>query len=275
MTRTSEVIIGIILCMLGAVWCVLAPIGGPKAPIGQLGLLTAGLVSLALGVVRLIKWARPRSTRVVAGLLSLVLALAVFDSVSNQRSELKAIVVAAGIALAAAIYAAGGLYPHYTSPSTCFKHPLSEDTVEKKKELARNSRVIAMTPNGLSYLDSLGGKMSYSEEEETWWTEYDGVRIGIAFSGKVPPDSSLVEYAISFVREKPWFYSQLTGAAEEVRRENKSLPAEVSHLKTACVHVYELDGVKRALIDLDGGEPYRSWRIEFRERECEGLGFDT
>jgi hypothetical protein len=50
---------------------------------------------------------------------------------------------------------------------------------------------------------------------------------------------------------------------------------EIDGLTIGEIHFYIHKQTRRMLIGLEGGKDYRAWRIEYVERTCEGIGFDS
>ncbi len=121
------------------------------------------------------------------------------------------------------------------------------------------------------------GRLEWSEDDEAWVGTHRGFRFALAYERKATPAPPLLSYAKEVLNDPGWLERTLE---EEKNRWAAKAPPSVQH---------ELAGLRFGLIYfsihkhrgpcifaiVEGGEDDRSWRIEYHDRQCDGLGFDT
>jgi hypothetical protein len=127
--------------------------------------------------------------------------------------------------------------------------------------------------------DPVLGPLSWSEEDEAWLGEFNGLKFSLPYSRLRQPSETAVAYAREVLSDPEWLYSTL--AEEKRRRIEKYGPkiaelhgAEVRSLSFGRIHFFIRKG-RRILADLEGGKDFRCWRIEYADKQCHGIGFDT
>jgi hypothetical protein len=119
------------------------------------------------------------------------------------------------------------------------------------------------------------GPVRWSQDDEAWLGEYKGRRFGLAYEGKSAPTSELITYAHEVLDDSPWLDSSLAEAKQQAIKDYpESSHEEIKSLAWGAIHFYRHKGIRRIIADLDGGKDYRAWRIEYHDRQCEGIGFD-
>lgn len=126
-----------------------------------------------------------------------------------------------------------------------------------------------------TFVDPDLGVVRWSEDDNAWLGEYENRSFGLGDEGQSTPTSELIDYARSVLSDLEW----LDGSLADVKRElMEKLPAscheEINSLAWGSIHFFRRDGIRRIFAELDGGQNDRAWRIEFRDRTCEGIGFD-
>ena len=132
------------------------------------------------------------------------------------------------------------------------------------------------------------GQLSWSRDEEGWTGEVAGICFVIDRSSGAQPDPRLIEYAESVLLADPnWLLSELEAAKTQFLQQCRDRSEEMAAYYSPEVDTLRYEVVvfrvrrRRVRIFADLGErsapsaPDRSWRIQFVERSCEGLGFDT
>ncbi len=125
------------------------------------------------------------------------------------------------------------------------------------------------------YEDVVLGSMVWSDDDEAWAGELSGVKYLIAYDRQAKPTNELLGYARKVLADPGAFHSAVERAKRSATAENPRLADEIAGLQVEAIHFYMHKGVRRILADLEGGEGDRSWRVEFKEMDCEGIGFDT
>lgn len=124
------------------------------------------------------------------------------------------------------------------------------------------------------YADQILGSMVWSADAEAWAGEYHGIRFLISYDCRATPTIDLVAYARKVLADPGAFLGTVERAKPAAIGENPALADEIAGLRVEAVHFYSYKTVRRIIADLAGGKRGRSWRVEFREEECEGIGFD-
>ena len=117
--------------------------------------------------------------------------------------------------------------------------------------------------------------MNFSEDDEAWSAIFNGLPVFVAYTKQSEPEQVLIEYAISLAQNVAWLEAELEIQARRYVLEHPSYSDEVNGLVIAAIRADRHKAINTALIDLAGGSDYRSWRLEFSERICEGMDFDS
>ena len=127
-----------------------------------------------------------------------------------------------------------------------------------------------------SYTHGALGSMVWSQENEAWFGHYSGKKFSLAYDQTETPPDFLLPYAVEVLSDSAWLASSLAEAKEVAKREQGEFYlAEIETLGWGCIHFYLHKGRRRIIADLEGGKDGRSWRIEYADRVCEGIGFDN
>jgi hypothetical protein len=124
------------------------------------------------------------------------------------------------------------------------------------------------------YVDGLLGEMVWSATADGWVGIANSIRYVISYQGDSTPDQLVLEYAKQMLLP-----NKLMDAIEQAKptaiQENQRLSEEIHGLRLGTVHI-GTDGKRGGIFaELEGGRHDRSWRVEFNEEHCEGIGFDT
>jgi hypothetical protein len=124
------------------------------------------------------------------------------------------------------------------------------------------------------YADDVLGTMVWSPVEEAWRGECAGVSYLIAYDRTATPKRELLEYAREVLGEADTFSQSIAHELEAAAVKDTIHADEIRALTMASVSFYLHKGVRRMLVNLEGGRGPRAWRAEFRERNFEGIGYD-
>lgn len=126
-----------------------------------------------------------------------------------------------------------------------------------------------------SFTDGVLGSMTWSQDDEVWFGQYSGKKFSLAYEWTKTPPEALITYAREVLNNSAWLASNLAEAKERAKQKcGDSYVAEIDALTWGRIHFYLHKGKRRIIADLDGGKDDRSWRIEYGDRTCEGIGFD-
>jgi hypothetical protein len=139
------------------------------------------------------------------------------------------------------------------------------------------ARIAGHSPEPLAlFNDPVLGPLLWSEDDESWVGEHGGYRIAIGYSGLAVPDPELLAYARDCLGPEGATFTRNLAEAREARA-NEFAPwaAEFTRLRVEVLRFWLSDRGMGCFVDLVGGEPERSWRVEFEGLKCLGFGFDT
>ena len=127
-----------------------------------------------------------------------------------------------------------------------------------------------------TWADPILGQTEWSDDDEAWCGEFEGFRFSISYEWTGEPDPALVEYAREILRSREWLLDTLI--REKITAKTlygDDLSSEIDRLEYGTIH-FMLQKKERVIVaglgeDGDG----RAWRIEFMERSCSGIGFDS
>ena len=121
------------------------------------------------------------------------------------------------------------------------------------------------------------GRMEWSEDDEAWVGTHGGFRFALAYERKATPTPPLLSYAKEVLSNPVWLERTLE---EEKKRWASKVPPsgrdELATLKFGLIYFsIHKDRGPYIFAIVEGGGDDRSWRIEYHNRQCDGLGFDT
>jgi hypothetical protein len=125
------------------------------------------------------------------------------------------------------------------------------------------------------YVDPVLGGLVWSQDDEAWAGERDGLKFFIAYGGQATPEKELLQYARDVLENPSAFTDTVERAKPDAIAAHPKLADEIAGLRVEAVRFYAFKNTRRILADLAGGQRDRSWRVEFSERDCDGIGFDT
>jgi hypothetical protein len=133
--------------------------------------------------------------------------------------------------------------------------------------------------------DPVLGKMSWSDDDEAWSGSYNGFNFLISYDLKARPDETVLAYARESLNDRAWLDGSLAEAKEkhkgEIGEKNRAFYGpEMDELTWETIsfgrHIRgKHQGKLYIFASLASGRDYRAWRIEFVQRTCEGMGFDS
>jgi hypothetical protein len=127
-----------------------------------------------------------------------------------------------------------------------------------------------------SYTDAVLGSMTWSQDDEAWFGQFGAKKFSLAYERMKTPPDLLLTYAREVLSDSAWLASSLAEAKEGAKREyGEFYLAEIEILTLGRIRFYLHKGRRRIIADLEGGKDDRLWRIEYVDRDCEGIGFDN
>jgi hypothetical protein len=120
------------------------------------------------------------------------------------------------------------------------------------------------------------GPLRWSEDDDSWVGEYGGYRIAVGYSGSAVPTPDLLAYSRNFLGQKGTTFTQNMAEARAAHaHEFRRWASEFAGLQVGTLGFGMSNRGMGCFVDLAGGEPERSWRVEFDGMKCLGFGFDT
>ena len=125
------------------------------------------------------------------------------------------------------------------------------------------------------YEDEVLGSMIWSQVDEAWSGECNGIRYLISYNHQAVPDPKLLAYARDVLANRDIFNRAIERAKASALAANPRFAEEIAELRVDAIYFYSSRTTLGIMVDLAGGREGRSWRVEFGEDGCEGIGFDT
>ena len=126
--------------------------------------------------------------------------------------------------------------------------------------------------------DPMLGLLIWESDEEGWLVNYNGFEVILSYEkGNEKPSAELMQYASSMLKSPDYLFRALATAISEFKIEFSEDEKVLDSLEYTVVNFYRYKSkVNRIIASLESPfEERRTWRIEFCEQNCEGLGYDT
>jgi hypothetical protein len=133
--------------------------------------------------------------------------------------------------------------------------------------------------------DPVLGEMKWSSDDEGWVGSYNGFNFEISYHRAGRPEENILSFAREILNDPAWLNSSLAAAKEKDKNQmSPNMRAfyapEIDELVWRTISFGTLrrgknKGKRYIFAGLDPGRDDRCWRIEFVERTCNGLGFDS
>ena len=124
--------------------------------------------------------------------------------------------------------------------------------------------------------DLVFGPLVWFNDEESWVGEYSGCRIAIGYSGSAAPAPELLAYTRDFLGPNGATFTRNLAEAQMAHAHKfQRWASEFAGLRVGTLGFGISSRGMGCFVDLIGGEPERSWRVEFEGMRCAGFGFDT
>ncbi|MBI3561947.1 MAG: hypothetical protein HY080_09570 [Gammaproteobacteria bacterium] len=125
-----------------------------------------------------------------------------------------------------------------------------------------------------TYMDSELGQLRWSEFDEAWLGFFKGFKYAIAYGYEDSPNEELLAYARDILSKPIWLKEAIDNAISEASEKFATTYFyEIRTLKLNCIRFYTNDDENRILVEFNGGKNSRTWKVEFRERLCEGMSY--
>jgi hypothetical protein len=121
------------------------------------------------------------------------------------------------------------------------------------------------------YEDEVLGPMSWSEDDESWAGERNGIRFLIRYEGRSTPTDDLLAYARETLGDPRPFLDAIDQAKRTEISRNPRLADEIAGLQVEDGYFARTKAGRYFFATLAGGHRDRSWRVEFMEKHREGL----
>jgi hypothetical protein len=129
------------------------------------------------------------------------------------------------------------------------------------------------------YEDSILGQLLWNDDDEAWVGRYNGYIFALAYDKQKEPDKDLINYARNILNSNEWLNKTLAEAKKNWLIENNKyaelLKDEIFNLEFDKIYFFKRKNINSILANLEGPSAERSWRIEFEDMKCIGLGYDT
>ncbi len=137
--------------------------------------------------------------------------------------------------------------------------------------------VFAAGPEPLRHLDDpVLGPLVWAEDAEAWTGHSPGFRFELAYDRLKEPSPAVVAYAREVLGAPSWLFEQLRLAKQAAQAGHPAFyAAEIEALAYDVISFSANADRRRIFATLGPGRDYRLWRIEFADRTCQGIGFDS
>jgi len=121
------------------------------------------------------------------------------------------------------------------------------------------------------------GLLVWSKDDESWQGSYQGQTFFV-FPAQpfTEPSTEVLVYAESILKDLGWLRSVIEDEKNKYLDQNPKFEAELRLLKVNSLNfsIHKRKG-KYMNCQLGYGTPDRFWSMDFHDRKCSGMGFDT
>ena len=130
------------------------------------------------------------------------------------------------------------------------------------------------------FTDPILGQLNWFTQDEGWQGQYNGFNFFIGDCGTDHPDEPVLAYTREILNDPTLLNASLAQAkarhkANLSEKLRQFYTPEIDELTWDVLYFSVHKGKRTIFATLKPGRDYRSWRIEFTDRQCDGLGFDT
>jgi hypothetical protein len=120
------------------------------------------------------------------------------------------------------------------------------------------------------------GRLVWSSDEDGWVGRLGDTDFSIARGDGPEPSPELLAYVREVLADTAWLATCLAQAKRTAKAQYEAFyHAEIDTLRYESFGFYLRRHRPAIIADLGERDRGRSWRIEFLDRVCEGIGFDT
>jgi hypothetical protein len=119
------------------------------------------------------------------------------------------------------------------------------------------------------------GTLTWSSQEKGWLGSVNGLSFCLAHEDSPEPSKEVVAYAEEMLRAPHLLRDPLEEQKGVWAKKYPAQATEISQLSYEQITFYRHKGKNQVFASLGPESANRSWRIEFQNHECKGLGFDS
>jgi len=119
------------------------------------------------------------------------------------------------------------------------------------------------------------GQLSWVAEEDGWCGSFNGFRFILGHEGGSHAPEGLKAYALDTLQDRDALLAALSEAIATAPDHLKPFREEMLQLRYEDLHFSIGPHGRGIFATLGPGRDYRCWRLEFNDRKCEGIGFDS
>ncbi len=125
------------------------------------------------------------------------------------------------------------------------------------------------------YNDEILGRMTWSQDDESWEGKCGRIRDLIAYDREATPTAESLAYAREMLAGQGVFDRALERAKGPAISESTALAAEIAGWKIERVFfsVQKRKNARLLMVDLAAGRQERDWFMEFKDSECVGIAY--
>ncbi len=128
--------------------------------------------------------------------------------------------------------------------------------------------------------DPILGKLTWSEDDEAWLSDPQHENLGFVFhiTGTPEPHAVLLSHAADILRDRNQFMDKVMVCVKqeaELVAHLREYREEIAELRVETVCLFWGDRLNDGMIYFSGGRDYRLWRMDYANRQPQGVGFDS
>jgi hypothetical protein len=130
-------------------------------------------------------------------------------------------------------------------------------------------------PPPLPFEDPRLGPLQWSSEHDGWYGTLNGLKFILGHDPNEQPPEALKNYAYEILCDRAFLEQSLAEAIRTAPGYYRGLTDEMNALKYDELHFSISRKGRMLFATLEPGAVNRFWRLEFFERRCDGIGFDS
>lgn len=119
------------------------------------------------------------------------------------------------------------------------------------------------------------GSMTWTKDENGWAGSFNGLAYVLSYEKKEVPNPDMLAYAVRVLRNRDWLVQTLEQEKRSWIAKYPDNAAEIETLQFGTISFYRHKDAFHIFASLNPEVGDRAWRIEYKNDQCMGLGFDS